>query len=42
MACSAFDDAVKYALERVGKTGMVLKSKQREAIRCVYAGEDVY
>lgn len=42
MACSAFDDAVKYTLERVGKTGMVLKSEQREAIRCVYAGENVF
>ena len=36
-----FNDAVKYALERVGKAGMVLKSKQVEAIRCVYEEKDV-
>ena len=34
-ATDTFNDAVKYALERVRKSGMVLKSKQVEAIRCV-------
>ena len=29
-ATNTFNDAVKYALERVGKAGMVLKSKQVE------------
>ena len=41
-ATDTFNDAVKYALERVGKAGMVLKSKQVEAIRCVYEGKDVF
>ena len=41
-ATDTFNDAVKYALERVGKAGMVLKSKQVEAIRCVYEEKDVF
>ena len=40
-ATDTSNDAVKYALERVGKAGMVLKSKQVEAIRCVYEEKDV-
>ena len=39
---TTFDDTAKYALVRVGRPGIVLKSEQVEAIRCMYAGEDVF
>ena len=42
MDMTTFDGAVKYALERVGRPGMVLMLEQVEAICCMYAGEDVF
>ncbi len=37
-----FDSALVYALSCVGKPDLVLKVKQLEALKCLYAGSDVF
>ena len=38
----ALDRAIAYTLPRVGKAGMNIKQQQREALKCVYDGNDVF
>ncbi len=35
---ATFSSALAYALSCVGKPGLVLKDKQLEALKCLYAG----
>ena len=37
-----FDSALVYALSCVGEPGFVLKVKQLEALKCLYAGSDAF
>ncbi len=39
---SKFDSALAHALSCVGKPGLVLKVKQLEVLKCLYAGSDVF
>ena len=38
----SLDEAIAYALPRVGKAGINIKQQQREALKCVYDGNDAF
>ena len=42
MSDSQFATAVSYAVSKVGKTGIVLKPEQLQAVRHIYEGRDVF
>ena len=41
-ACPEFEEAIHFALGRVGKAELVLKPEQLAAVRCIVSGKDVF
>ena len=37
-----FDECLAYAMKRIGKDGLHIKDEQKQAIREVYEGKDVF